>query len=54
MDRLLAGQDWRPLEQRDAATGRAPYAPQLMVGLILYGVTNLPASKVVNFPYEGP
>lgn len=36
--RLLAGQDWRPFEQRYAATGRAPYAPQLMVGLILYGV----------------
>ena len=36
--RLLAGQDWRAFEQRYAATGRAPYAPQLMVGLILYGV----------------
>src|SRR5471032_361005 len=36
--RLLAEQDWLPFEQRYAATGRAPYAPQLMVGLILYGV----------------
>jgi transposase len=36
--RLLAGQDWPAFEQRYAATGRAPYAPQLMVGLILYGV----------------
>lgn len=36
--RLLAGQDWRAFEQRYAATGRAPYAPWLMVGLILYGV----------------
>ena len=36
--RLLGGQDWQSFEQRYAATGRAPYAPQLMVGLILYGV----------------
>lgn len=36
--RLLGEQDWRPFEQRYATTGRAPYAPQLMVGLILYGV----------------
>ena len=36
--RLLAGQDWRSFEQRYADTGRAPYAPRLMVGLILYGV----------------
>jgi hypothetical protein len=36
--RLLAEQDWQAFEQRYAATGRAPYAPQLMVGLILYGV----------------
>jgi hypothetical protein len=31
---LLGEQDWRPFEPRYAATGRAPYAPQLMVGLI--------------------
>jgi transposase len=36
--RLLGEQDWLPFEQRYAATGRAPYAPPLMMGLILYGV----------------
>jgi len=36
--RLLRTQDWQAFEQRYAATGRAPYAPQSMVGLILYGV----------------
>lgn len=36
--RLLGTQDWQVFEQRYAATGRAPYAPQSMVGLILYGV----------------
>jgi hypothetical protein len=36
--RLLREQDWTQFEQRYAATGRAPYAPQLMMGLILYGV----------------
>jgi transposase len=36
--RLLGEQDWLPFEQRYAATGRAPYAPHLMMGLILYGV----------------
>jgi transposase len=36
--RLLSEQDWLPFEQRYAATGRAPYAPHLMMGLILYGV----------------
>ncbi|WP_182915880.1 IS1182 family transposase [Massilia cavernae] len=36
--RLLGAQDWQAFERRYAATGRAPYAPQLMVGLILYGV----------------
>ena len=36
--RLLGEQDWMPFEQRYAATGRAPYAPHLMMGLILYGV----------------
>lgn len=36
--RLLDAQDWRPFEARYAATGRAPYAPRLMLGLILYGV----------------
>ncbi len=36
--RLLGEQNWQAFEQRYAATGRAPYAPQLMAGLILYGV----------------
>lgn len=35
---LLDQQDWRAFEDRYAATGRAPYAPRLMLGLILYGV----------------
>jgi transposase len=35
---LLDKQDWRAFERRYAATGRAPYAPRLMLGLILYGV----------------
>lgn len=35
---LLAKQDWRPFEERYAPTGRAPYAPRQMLGLILYGV----------------
>lgn len=35
---LLNQQDWGAFEQRYASTGRAPYAPQLMMGLILYGV----------------
>lgn len=36
--RLLDAQHWRLFEQRYAATGRAPYAPGAMMGLILYGV----------------
>jgi transposase len=36
--RLLDGQDWSPFEQRYAATGRAPYCPRQMLGLILFGV----------------
>jgi len=36
--RLLDEQDWQTFEQRYAATGRAPYAPRLMMCLILYGV----------------
>ncbi len=35
---LLDEQDWSRFEGRYAATGRAPYAPRLMLGLILYGV----------------
>lgn len=36
--RLLTEQDWQVFERRYAGTGRAPYSPQLMLGLILYGV----------------
>jgi len=36
--RLLGEQDGQAFERRYGATGRAPYAPQSMVGLILYGV----------------
>lgn len=35
---LLSTQDWRSFEERYAPTGRAPYSPQQMLGLILYGV----------------
>jgi transposase len=35
---LLDRQNWQAFEGRYAATGRAPYAPRLMLGLILYGV----------------
>ncbi len=35
---LLDRQDWTVFEGRYKATGRAPYSPRLMVGLILYGV----------------
>lgn len=35
---LLDDQDWMPFEERYAATGRAPYAPRAMMGLILYGI----------------
>lgn len=35
---LLDAQDWAPFEERYASTGRAPYAPRAMLGLILYGI----------------
>lgn len=35
---LLQGLDWTAFEQRYAPTGRAPYGPSAMMGLILYGV----------------
>jgi len=38
VSRLLDEQDWRVFEARYAPTGRAPYAPRGMLGLILYGV----------------
>ncbi len=36
--RLLAEQDWRAFESNYAETGRAPYSPRSMLGLILYGI----------------
>lgn len=36
--KLLDQQDWTEFEARYAPSGRAPYAPRLMLGLILYGV----------------
>jgi len=38
VSRLLDEQDWRMFESRYAGSGRAPYAPRAMMGLILYGV----------------
>ncbi|HZJ92676.1 MAG TPA: transposase [Thiopseudomonas sp.] len=35
---ILDAQDWTPFEERYASTGRAPYAPRAMMGLILYGI----------------
>lgn len=35
---LLDEQDWRTFENRYASTGRAPYSPRAMLGLILMGV----------------
>ena len=35
---ILDAQDWTPFEERYASTGRAPYAPRAMLGLILYGI----------------
>ncbi|RDH41820.1 transposase [Zooshikella ganghwensis] len=35
---LLQSQDWSTIEARYATSGRAPYAPICMVGLILYGI----------------
>lgn len=36
--KLLDEQDWSEFEGRYAATGRPPYSPRLMLGLVLYGV----------------
>ncbi len=36
--RLLAEQDWIAFESNYAETGRAPYSPRSMLGLILYGI----------------
>lgn len=35
---LLDEQDWAVFEQRYASSGRAPYSPRRMLGLILYGL----------------
>jgi len=34
---LLQKQDWQPFEARHQPGGRSPYAPEAMLGLILYG-----------------
>ncbi|WP_372972610.1 transposase [Marinobacter sp.] len=36
--RLLQEQDWSAFESRYATTGRPPYAPSAMMGLVLYGI----------------
>lgn len=36
---LLDEQDWKEFEARYAPSGRAPYAPRAMMGLILFGLT---------------
>ena len=36
--RVLDSQDWSEFESRYAQTGRAPYAPRAIMGLILYGI----------------
>lgn len=36
--RLLAEQDWSAWESRYAPSGRAPYAPRAMMGLVLFGI----------------
>jgi len=36
--KLLLAQDWQALESEYANTGRPPYAPAPMMGLILYGI----------------
>ena len=36
--KLLDALDWREFEARYAPTGRAPYCPRRMLGLIIYGV----------------
>src|SRR5690606_22970652 len=36
--RLLQEQDWSDFKSRYARTGRAPYAPSAMMGVVLYGI----------------
>ncbi len=38
VEALLDEQDWNEFESRYAQTGRAPYAPRAMMGLILFGI----------------
>jgi len=38
--RLLSEQDWSAFEANYQSSGRPPYAPRAMMGLILYGVMN--------------
>ncbi|SFO12254.1 transposase [Xenorhabdus japonica] len=35
---ILDEQDWAPFERHYASTGRAPYSPRSMMGILLYGI----------------
>ncbi|AKH65665.1 hypothetical protein VY86_22245 [Photorhabdus thracensis] len=35
---ILDEQDWGPFERHYASTGRAPYSPRSMMGILLYGI----------------
>ncbi|CAM3374144.1 putative transposase [Xenorhabdus nematophila ATCC 19061] len=35
---ILDEQDWTPFERQSASTGRAPYSPHAMMGILLYGI----------------
>ncbi|WP_391528993.1 transposase [Photorhabdus akhurstii] len=35
---ILDEQDWGPFERHYASTGRAPYSPRSMIGILLYGI----------------
>jgi transposase len=37
---LLDEMDWEKFEEKYAWSGRAPYAPKLMVGIVLFGILN--------------
>ncbi|NRN31059.1 transposase, partial [Photorhabdus heterorhabditis] len=35
---ILDEQDWVPFERNYASSGRAPYSPRSMMGILLYGI----------------
>ena len=37
---ILNGQDWTAFESKYATSGRPPYAPRCMVGLVLYSISH--------------